>query len=275
VHATAGAHNRSLAIALAVMAAAYIQAEPVPVRFLEGLSRGFLILETPEGQRLADGESSQTVRGDRVTSHLVLQFLDGSVYEDTAVFSQRGSFKLVSDHTVQRGPSFKQPMDVTINGTGDVTVHYTEAGKSKVVTERITLPADTANGFLLIALKNLPAALTETSLSFVAASPKPRLVKIEIRKTTTEPFWSGSLRRDAVHYVLKVDLKGIAGAVAPIIGKQPPDTQVWVVAGTAPAIVQTEGPLTGEGPVWRLVPSGTRPSFQNPAAKSTKAAPRH
>jgi hypothetical protein len=96
------------------MAAACVRAEPVPVRFLEGLSRGFLILETPEGQRLADGESSQTVRGDRVSSRLILQFLDGSVYEDTAVFSQRGSFKLLSDHTVQRGPSFKQPMDVTI-----------------------------------------------------------------------------------------------------------------------------------------------------------------
>jgi hypothetical protein len=132
------------------------------------------------------------------------------------------------------------------------------------------LPADTANGFLLTALKNLPSSLTETSLSFVAATPKPRLVKIQIRKTAVEPFWSGYLRRDAVHYVLKVDLKGFAGAVAPILGKQPPDTQVWVAAGAAPGHRTNGRALSGDGPVWRLVPSGTRPSFQNPAAKSTK-----
>src|SRR4051794_20506080 len=69
----------------ALIAALSLHAEPVAVRLVEGLSRGFLTLETLEGKRLADGESSQTVRGDRVTSRLVLQFLDGSFYEDTAV----------------------------------------------------------------------------------------------------------------------------------------------------------------------------------------------
>jgi hypothetical protein len=267
--------KRSLTIALAAMiAASFVGAEPVAVRFLEGLSRGFVILETPEGRRLADGESFQTVRGDRVTSRLTLQFLDGSFYEDAAVFSQRGAFRLLSDHTVQRGPAFKQATDVTINGaTGEVTVRYSEDGKSKVAIERLNLPADVANGFLLTALKNLPAGLESTSLSYVAASPKPRLVKLEIRRAAAEPFWSGSLRRDAIHYILKVDLKGLAGALAPLIGKQPPDSHVWVAAGAAPAIVQTEGPLSGDGPVWRLVPSGTRPSFQNPATRSGKARP--
>jgi hypothetical protein len=42
------------------------------------------------------------------------------------------------------------------------------------------------------------------------AGPKPRLVKLEIRKTGVEPFWSGSLRCDTIHYILKVDLKGFA-----------------------------------------------------------------
>jgi hypothetical protein len=275
VRAPSSWSKRSLAVALAaIVAGASLYAEPVTVRFAEGLSRGFLILETPEGRHLADGESIQIARGDRVTTHLLLQFLDGSVYEDTGVFSQHGTFRLLRDHTVQRGPSVKQPMDVTIDGaTGAVTVRYTENGESKVATERLDLPADTANGFLLTALKNLPSDLESTSFSYVAAGPKPRLVKLEIRKTATEPFWSGTLRRDAIHYVLKVNLKGFAGAVAPLIGKQPPDSHVWVAGGAAPAIVQTEGPLSGDGPVWRLVPSGTRPSFQNPAAKATKAAP--
>ena len=32
-----------------------------------------------------------------------------------------------------------------------------------------------------------------------------------------------------------MELGGIAGIVAPIIGKQPPDLHVWILGGDAPA----------------------------------------
>jgi hypothetical protein len=72
---------------------------------------GFLALRTLDGKRLADGEMTQVAEGGRVTSRLIFHFKDGSVYDDTTIFSQRGAFRLLSDHLVQRGPSFKQPMD--------------------------------------------------------------------------------------------------------------------------------------------------------------------
>jgi hypothetical protein len=267
--------GRRRILIIAMIAAASVHADPVPVRFVEGVSRAFLTFESLAGQRLADGENTQTVRGDRVTARLVFQFLDGSYYENTTVFSERGAFRLLRDHSVQRGPAFKQAMDVTIDGmTGDVTVRYNEDGKSKTASAHLDLPSDVSNGFLLTAMKDLPSAFAGGSLSYVAAGPKPRLVKIEIRKADSpEPFWIGNLRREAIHYVLKVDLKGFAGAVAPLIGKQPPDTHVWVATGAPPVIVKSEGPLTGDGPVGRIVPTGTRPSFQNPAVKSRKKAP--
>jgi hypothetical protein len=44
----------------------------------------------------------------------------------------------------------------------------------------------------------------------------------------------------------------LAGLVAPLLGKQPPDTHVWVLAGNAPAFVKLEGPLYDGGPIGRI-----------------------
>src|SRR5437763_17217353 len=82
-------------------------ADAVTVRHSEGLMHGFLILRTLEGKSLADGEMTQVARGDRVTDDLTFRFKDGSIYEDKTIFSQHGTFRLLSDHLVQRGPSFK------------------------------------------------------------------------------------------------------------------------------------------------------------------------
>jgi hypothetical protein len=46
--------------------AALAPAEPIPVRYRQGSSHGFLALKTLEGALIATGESTQTVRGDRV-----------------------------------------------------------------------------------------------------------------------------------------------------------------------------------------------------------------
>src|SRR4051812_15719019 len=87
-----------------------LTAEQVRVRHMEGLMHGFLALRTLDGKGLADGEITQIAEGNRVNSRLIFRFKDGSVYDDTTIFSQRGTFRLLSDHLVQRGPSFKQPM---------------------------------------------------------------------------------------------------------------------------------------------------------------------
>src|SRR6266571_9267079 len=110
-------------------------ADMIPVRHTEGLIHGFLLVLTFEGKALADGQMTQDAQGDRVTNHLIFRFKDGSIYEDTTVFSQRGTFRLLSDHLSLRGSSFKQPVDTWIDAsTGEVKVRYTEhKGKEKVV----------------------------------------------------------------------------------------------------------------------------------------------
>ena len=77
-------------------------------------------------------------------------------------------------------------------------------------------------------------------------------MKLAIAGAGEEPFSTGGATRKAMHYVLKVDIGGIKGFIAPLIGKQPPDSHVWILNGDAPAFVKSEQQLYNEGPVWRI-----------------------
>ena len=94
-----GARSRLIAILLAC--AAMLQpnalfAETIPVRHTEGLIHAFLVVRTLECKAITDGQMTQDARGDRVTIHLIFRFKDGSIYEDTTIFSQRGTFRLLA-----------------------------------------------------------------------------------------------------------------------------------------------------------------------------------
>jgi hypothetical protein len=230
-----------------------MDAQQVPVRQKEGLVHGFLVLRTLEGETLADGDLIQNAHGDRVTSRLRFRFKDGSIHDDTAVFSQRGHFRLLSDHLIQKGPAFAHPLEMMVNGsTGQVTVRYTEEGKEKTASERLQLSPDVANGLVLTLLKNVRPDTPEIKVSFVAATPKPRLVKLALSSEGEEAFSTGDAHRKAMHYVVKVEIGGLSGVFAELLGKQPPDTHVWILEGEAPAFVKSEGPLALGGPAWRI-----------------------
>jgi hypothetical protein len=234
---------------------AALSQSPVAVRHTEGDVHGFLVLETLQGNTLAAGDVTQVVRGDRITSRLVFHFKDGSTYEEDVVFSQRHSFRLISDHLLQKGPAFNRSMEVLTDGsTGQITVHYSaDDGEQKAVADRLKLPPDiVASGMLMILLKNMRPDATQMTVSMVAATPKPRLVKLEISADGQDPFSVGGAGYNAARYVIKVNIGGVAGVVAPLVGKQPQDTRVWILGGDAPVFVKLEGPLYEGGPTWRI-----------------------
>src|SRR5438093_3039340 len=250
---------RSGLIAILLACAAMLQpralfAEMIPVRHTEGLIHGFLLVLSFEGKALADGQMTQDAHGDRVSNHLIFRFKDGSIYEDTTVFSQRGTFRLLSDHLILKGPSFKQPMDTLIDAsTGQIKVRYTEPkGKEKVIAQRMELPPDVANGLLLTLMKDIKPSVPRTTVSMVATTPKPRVVKLAISPRGEEPFTIGRFHHKAMHFAVKVEIGGLTGFVARLMGKQPADTHVWVLGGEAPAFVKAEGPLYVGGPIWRI-----------------------
>jgi hypothetical protein len=228
--------------------------ESIPVRYKQGTVHGFLALRSKEGRVLAVGDLFQVIRGDRVTSRLLFRFKDGSVDDETAVFSQRGNFQLITDHHIQKGPSFPHPIDMSIDvHSGQVTVRSAgEDGKKEITTEHLDLPPDLANGLILSIATNLRPDTPETKVSMVLATPKPRLVKVAISPQGKEPFSLVGSRRKAMRFTLKIELGGVAGVIAPLIGKAPPEIQMWIIGGIAPAFVKEEGPLFQGGPVWSI-----------------------
>jgi hypothetical protein len=76
-------------------------------------------------------------------------------------------------------------------------------------------------------------------------------VKVDLAVAGTDAFMVAGTTRHATHYILKVRIGGVAGLVAPLLGKQPPDSQVWVPEGEAPAFVRSETPLFPGGPMMR------------------------
>jgi hypothetical protein len=145
-------------------------------------------------------------------------------------------------------------MDVSIDAhTGQVTVRYQDGdGNEKTLSKHLDLPPDVSNGMVFTLLKDIAPSVPSTTLSMVIATPKPRVVKLLISAQGKDAFTVGFTRRTATHYVVKIQLGGIAGLVAPLVGKQPPDTNVWILEGEAPAFVRSEGPLFEGGPVWRI-----------------------
>ena len=249
-----GTPIRLLLLLICMLAATTLRADEVAVRYPEGVSHGFLVLRTPDGKPIADGESTQVPKGDHITSHLWFKFKDGSSYDQTTVFLQRGTFRLLSDHVVQEGPSFKRRMETSIDASsGEVTVRYTDDhNQEKVTTERLKLPADLANGVLFTLLKNIKPGVPSTTVSYLAATPKPRVVTLDIVPQGQKPFSIGNHTHKALLFNIKVKIGGIAGALASFLGKQPPDTQAWVLTNEAPAFARSDGPLYAGGPVLRM-----------------------
>jgi hypothetical protein len=175
---------------------------------------------------------------------------DRSLDDETTVFSQRGTFRLISDHHIQRGPSFPKPIDVLIDAaTGKVTSH---AEDGKVREDHLNLPSDVSNGLPPNLLLNFLPSTPETKLSFVAPTVKPRLISVSVKPAGEVPFSVGGTPRKAVDYALHVELGGLAGVIAPIIGKQPADYHIWILEGAAPAFIREEGQFYEGGPIWRI-----------------------
>src|SRR4029077_5350844 len=125
-------------------------------------------------------------------------------------------------------------------------------GKEKVTTDHLKLPPDISNGMVVTSLKNIQPDAPEMKVSMVAATPKPMLVKLAISSQGEEPFSIAGSGRKAALYVVKVEIGGLTGIMAELLGKKPPDTHVWVLQGEAPTFVKSEGPLYLGGPIWRI-----------------------
>jgi hypothetical protein len=227
--------------------------QTVKVRYREGSARGFLVLRDQAGTTLASGEFSQVPQGNTIKARMFLRFRDGSLHDETTVYSQKSAFRLISDHLVQRGQSFPNPCDITIDVRSQMVSVLAPSKDSKAEEpEHMELPSDLSNGLLFSLIKNLRTNAPQIKVSYLAPSAKPRMVKLAISLKKVSNFVVAGRSLKAAEWDVKPELGGLAGVLAPMIGKQPPDTLVWIAEGSVPAIVRVDTNLYVGGPVWSI-----------------------
>jgi len=244
---------KSLALAACALALASTSpafAEPVSVKFTEGLGRGFPVLRSVGGEKLAQGELIQIPRGDLVENRLTFRFRDGSLYDERVVFSQKDTFTLMSYQIVQKGPSFPESIDAKVDRvTGRYEVRYKaeEDAPEEIVKGKIELPNDVYNGLLGMLMKNMPAD-TATTVQIIAFTPKPRLVKMLLTPAGSDTVMMGEMAVPSTRFLVKPQL----GLFASLLVTDLPDVKVWILGGEAPAFLRFEGPLFFMGPIWKI-----------------------
>jgi hypothetical protein len=228
------------------------QGQELKLKYRTASEHGFVILRDTAGAILASGELTQVPSRRRITLHVVFHFRDGSIDDETTLYSQGETIRLISDRHIQNGKSFPHPSEVMIDvPRQQVSVRDLSKNTNEAKTEHIDLPPDLSNGLLVPLIQNMQAN-APIEVSYVALSPKPRMVKLAIAKGGEDHFTVGGRPYKAAKYDVKVHIGGVAGVVAPMIGKQPPDTHVWVTESRAPAVVRLDSALYTEGPIWSV-----------------------
>ena len=244
-------------VVIAALVSVPAAAAPVAVRFSEGTAHGFLLVRALTGEIIGQGEMTQVVQeGDLVESHLVFNFKDGSLHDESVTFSQQRVFTMLRYRLTQRGPSFPDQIEVSIDrSTAEYKVRSKtgQEGKEEVLTGAFTLPKDVYNGIFVTMLLNLPKGASET-VSFLAFTPRPEVIKLELLLMGEHTVRIGDLSRKAVKYAFKPDIGMIRELFGKVTGKIPAQFHYdcWILSDEVPSFVQFEGPLQLMGPIMRI-----------------------
>jgi hypothetical protein len=244
----------SLVFFAAMLLAHAAAAEPIAVRFVEGVSHGFLTLRTADAAQIASGDLLQFVRRGEVESRMVFRFKDGSVLDETVVFTQERAFLMKSYRLLQRGPVFAEDTEISLErASGKYRVKTTARadGHENVLEGILEMPADTYNGMVLTVAKNLAKGASAT-IHVVAFTPAARLVPLELAPAGEQKILVGELTKSATRYVFKPKPGPWISLLANVLGRMPPDSHAWILTEDVPAFVKFEGPLHPAGAPWRI-----------------------
>jgi hypothetical protein len=240
-------------VTIAVMCSPSMAAT-IPVRFAEGLTRGYLVLKDTEGTILAHGDLLQIDKGKELDKRMVFRFKDGSLYDERVTFTEKDVFQLKSYRLTTRGPSFDADTEITMNpATGAYRVATTDHkdGKEKVLEGTLEMPDDVYNGLIITVVKDFPKGKGET-IHFVAFTPDPKIIGLEMTPDGEHDIMIGDLKQKAVHYRMKPRLGFWMKFFAKLKNRMPSDLHAWVATDDVPAFVGFEGQMSMTGPVWRI-----------------------
>lgn len=224
-----------------------------------GTFHGSPELRDPNGKKLADGDYSQWVEGERLRVKITYRFNDRRLVEETADFRQKPEL-------VQENWSFRESKDGKLGRnfvadfiSGLATAEKEDNSEPKRWSEKVAPvrgQAFAGIGFVL-ALTNLRPRLVareKIELQAVAFTPNPRVVSVEISHTGVDHIRMGDRQLKGDHFIIHPKIPRIARLFITA-----PDIHLWFTNSTTPQFLRTEGPLVEPSdPIIRfdLLPGG-------------------
>jgi hypothetical protein len=241
----------------AVASAAAIQGNQV-----EGDLRASPVLRDSAGQKIADGNFSQSVESDGLHVQITYTGNDRRI-EETAVLRQRPELSQTrwQWRELSRGQEIRR-FEVDF-GSGMATAVKTENGEPRRWSEKLDItPGQTFAGFgFTLAIKALRERLVKgetVNLKAVGFTPQPRGVTVAISYAGRDSLRMADRAVGAEHYVIHPKIPAIAKWFV-----KAPDANVWLTPPPAVfvrfqgALVEPSDPIVridGESPA---VPQGT------------------
>ena len=244
---------------LMITLGAKARAETISVKHIQLPRHEFMVARSETGKIIARVEFTEDVLGDEVTMRLTYHFVDGSIDDETTTYGQQGTFRLVRNHHIQKGPFFAKPVDFAVEAPSGIATSRTtdKNGEIHVESEHIDLPDDLANGFVGTLLLNVPPNTAPFRVGILAPVFGGRLIRILISPEGEQPFQKTGQTFKATVFRIHPELAGILGVIAKLLGLQPKDVMVWVLEGEKPAVMRIVGQLGGSGPVLSSELEGT------------------
>ena len=245
----------------------------VALRYPQADLHGFPSMSDQSGKLIADGELTQKLEGNRLVVHSVWRFKDGRVaIEDDRLRLEpelaQDSFRWVE----RRGKAHLRRIEVDFR-TGKATVTHFNQGKPETWTEKLDLPAGKAfTGYsTALAVAQLRDELQKDArgeLIFVAFTPKPRTVSLEISRQQGVHVRAAGRELAAdlftLHPKIPFPISLFAGAR---------DARLWFTHAVPPALLRAEQNLVEKDDpvvVIDVIPRGA--ALPKPAARRSKPA---
>ena len=265
-------HFRPSSLAGLLVTFAAMPALPVELRYPQGDLHGFPSMSDDKGNLIADGELTQKQEGDRLLVHAVWRFKDGRVAEEDDVLLMRPELSQESFLWVERrGKDELRRAEVDFR-TGKASVSHRENGKRKTWDEKLDLPRGKAfTGYsTALAASQLRDALSDKdarrTLTFVAFTPKPRTVELEISRAPGSRIRAAGRELPADRYTLHPKIPFPLSIAA-----HAPDSYLWFTHASPPGLLRAEqNLLEKDDPRIRIdvIPSGA--ALPRPAARKGK-----
>jgi hypothetical protein len=261
----------------AVLAAAALLsagAGAVPLRYPQGDLHGFPSMRDTKGNLIALGELTQKLLGDHLVVHAVWRFRDGRIAEEDARMRTGGELQQESFAWLERREGAELRRIEVDFRSGRATVAHGGGGKQEHWEAKLDLPAGKAfAGYCTaVAVSQLDEALAakdaRVELTFVAFTPKPRTVTLEVSRAEGDSIRAAGRSIPADRYTLHPKIP------FPIsVFVHAPDAHLWFTHAAPPALLRAEQGLVEKDDPTVIIDVVARGELSSPSGRRAPARP--